>query len=574
MSAQKSVAVTKKKPPAEKLGSLDRLSSFTFRAFRGPSTSLARKMPGMRDAIMKSNLRLTPEALVSLAIFGTVIAAVAAAAVIVVGVLLHLLLLLVVAVAPPLVLIMALNSPKMSQSSRSYALENELPFVMGFMQVLAGSGVSVISAMKKISNLTNIFPAASKEAKRILVDVEVFGMDPISALTTAAKTNPNKTFTEFLYGYTTILKTGGDVANYMFIKMREMFDRKNAKMKRTADTIGTLAEAYVTVTSVLGISLFMLYEVQAVVSHNDAGLQSIFLFAFLIVPLISVVFLWLLDGLQSKQPFVDTRTFKVFAGSALAGVVIFFIPVPIKLFMHVGLSLIAMVLPPAILAIKYSREKASIEGSLPDFIRDVSEGRKIGLSPESSIEQLSTKNYGLLSKPVTKMGSQLSWGLPLEKVVSSFVGQVHSWLAKVVGVLMLEVVDAGGGVVQSFSDLADFTRKIEDFETDMKASLKPYVMVIYMAGLMLVVTTFLMVYLMTQPALGSVSPGSPGSPTVSATTIEELLVATIFESWVVGFVAGKMGTGTVSSGFVHACILVAMAVAAILVSGLFIHIPM
>ncbi|MEM0075745.1 MAG: type II secretion system F family protein, partial [Conexivisphaerales archaeon] len=210
---------------------------------------------------------------------------------------------------------------------------------------------------------------------------------------------------------------------------------------------------------------------------------------------------------------------------------------------------------------------------LPDFIRDVAEGRKIGLSPEMSIEQLVNKGYGLLSSPVRKMGSQLSWGLSLDKVMKSFVNQVNSWLAKVVGTLMLEVVDAGGGMVQSFSELADFTRKVQEFENDLKASLRPYIMVIYMAGLMIVITTFLMVYLMTQPAISSYGASSLGGA-VSPTVIEELLVATIFESWVVGFVAGKMGSGSLANGFIHAFILVIAGALTIILSGFFIHIPL
>ncbi|MEM3186091.1 MAG: type II secretion system F family protein [Conexivisphaerales archaeon] len=562
-----------KKRQKEERDSLDAISTTAYRIFRGPATSIAKKMPSMREELLKSNMRLTPEALISLALFLTMITGIISAVLVILALLLRFLYLFMAVVIPPIVFIVLVMSPKMSQSSRAYALENELPYVMGFMQVLAGGGVSPIIALKRISGMSKVFPAASKEAKRILIDIEVFGKDPITALTNAARTNPNRDFAEFLYGYATILKTGGDVGNYVHIKMRELFDKRNMKLKRSADTIGTLAESYVTVTSVLGISLFMLYEVQSVISHNQAGLQSIFLFAFVIVPLISAVFIWLLDSMQPKQPYIDYRPFKAFAVSGVIGAALFLIPLPLKLYLHVSIALAAMVSYPAILSMKYARERTSIENALPDFIRDVAEGRKIGLSPEMSIEQLVNKGYGLLSSPVRKMGSQLSWGLSLDKVMKSFVNQVNSWLAKVVGTLMLEVVDAGGGMVQSFSELADFTRKVQEFENDLKASLRPYIMVIYMAGLMIVITTFLMVYLMTQPAISSYGASSLGGA-VSPTVIEELLVATIFESWVVGFVAGKMGSGSLANGFIHAFILVIAGALTIILSGFFIHIPL
>ena len=97
---------------------------------------------------------------------------------------------------------------------------------------------------------------------------------------------------------------------------------------------------------------------------------------------------------------------------------------------------------------------------LPDFIKDVSEGRKIGLPPEESIERLGDRNYRQLTPFVVKMGAQLSWGIQLGKVISSFARDVKSWIAKAVGTLMLEVVEIGGGTTRGFTEMADFTRKI------------------------------------------------------------------------------------------------------------------
>jgi len=85
----------------------------------------------------------------------------------------HLLFLALAFIASPIVFLLASNAPKFSQSSRSYALDNELPFVIGYMNVLAGGGVSPVGTLKRISKMTKLFPAAAKGAKRILVDVEV-----------------------------------------------------------------------------------------------------------------------------------------------------------------------------------------------------------------------------------------------------------------------------------------------------------------------------------------------------------------------------------------------------------------
>jgi flagellar protein FlaJ len=551
---------------------LDRLSAFSYRIFGKAARRMARSFPSLRDEIQKSNLRLTPEAMLSVTLLATVISVAAAAAMIVIAFVTHLLFLALAFVAPPIVFLLSFNAPKLSQSSRSYALDNELPFVIGYMNVLAGGGVSPISTLKRISQMSKLFPAAAREAKRILVDVEVFGIDPITALEKAAKFNPNRNFAEFLYGYTTVLKTGGDFVNYLSIKLKEIFDQRESKVKRSSETIGTLAEAYMTVTALLGITLFVLYEVEAILTHSSGGIQSLFVYAFVAVPLLSVIFLWILDGTQIKQPYVDMRPYKAFAISAPIGGVLFLLPLPLTLTLHVSLALATMVAAPSVLSIRYGRERRGMEKALPDFIRDMAEGRKIGLPPESTLEQLASKNYGRLSKHVRKMGSQISWGVALRKVVNTFTTEVHSWITRAVGTLMMEVIDVGGGTVKSFSDMADFTRKVNDLEDEKTSMLRPYIFVIYMSGIMVVVTTFLMAYLLVQAS--SIGPaGFTAFPALDKNTVDLLFVSAVFQGWVVGFVAGKMGEGSVASGFKHSLILVVVSIATIYLGSIFIKLP-
>jgi len=570
-TTQEAVAKVRLKNGKE-LTLLDRLSGFSVKVFGRPARRVARSIPLLRDEILKSNLRTTPEALVSLSFLVLAIASIATAATIAFAIAFDMLFLLLVAVAPPTAFLLTMNAPRISQSSRSYALENELPFMIGYMEVLAGGGVSPISTLRRVANMDRLLPASSKEAKLILIDIDVFGFDPITALEKAAKNNPNKPFAEFLYGYTTVLKTGGDAQTYVNNKLKEIMDARSQKIRRTSDTIGTLAEAYITVTAILGISLFTLYQVQAILAHSSAGVSNLLEFAFIVVPLLSVIFVWLLDGLGTKQPFMDYRPYKLFGVFLPVGGAIYLAPLPLSQAVHVSLALMATVLVPAIFAIRYSRERHGLEAKLPDFIRDVAEGRKIGLAPEASIEGLSSAKYGRLSKPVHNMGAQLSWGLSLQKVITTFIQGVNSWLTKVVGALMLEVVDVGGGTVRSFSEMADFTRKINDLESEKRSMLRPYIFVIYMAGIMVVMTTFLMVYFLSET---SALPGNfrVVSP-IDTETVEILLVAAVFESWVVGLVAGKMGEGSLADGFKHSLILVLVSLITIYVAASVIKLPL
>ena len=567
----------RKSKDSSKLSLFDRMTSTAYKIFGTQGKKIAASSPEMRDQILKSNLRITPEGLVSLALFSTVLSLVAVAVCVILGLVLHIVFLYLVALAPPIVFVLIWNLPKASQSSRAEGIENELPMLIGFLGVLSGGGVSPVSTLRRISGMSKVFPASAKEAKRILVDIEVFGVDPITAFENAATHMPNKSFAEFLYGYTTVLKVGGDVKGYVNNKLKETLDGRSSKVRRITDSVGTLAEAYLTVTAVMGITLFSLYQLEGVVSHNSSGLQSLYIFSYLVVPAISALFIFIIDGTQPKQPYFNKRPYFVFIACIPIGVILFLTPLPLQLSLHAGLALASINIIPSVVAFRQSRERDGLEKALPDFIRDVAEGRKIGLSPEGSIEQLASKNYGRLSKSIKTMGSQISWGLPIIKVIKTFADSVDSWITMAIGTLMVEVVDVGGGTVGSFSQMADFTRKVNELESDKRSALKSYIFVVYMAGIMLVLTTFMMVYFLSTPikfagAAGAAAAAAPGL-TIDPATVQLLLTASIFDGWVIGLVAGKMGGGSVADGFKHSLALVIVGALMVASSGLILGHP-
>ncbi|HXW95769.1 MAG TPA: type II secretion system F family protein [Nitrososphaerales archaeon] len=549
----------------------DSLTRLSFRIFSRPATYISRSIPLLRDAILKSNLRITPEGLVSLALFFTTISGGLAAVGIYIGFgVFHVPYFLSLLAVVPLVFVIVINLPKVSASSRASAINIELPFVVGYISVLAGGGVSPLATLRRIASM-KLFPASAREARRVLVEVDVFGQDPISAIESIARWNPSRPFSEFLFGYTAILKSGGNFMAYVQSKLRDIMQSKAAAVKRSADTTGTMAEAYLTVTVILGMVLYTLYMVQTLISHDLSGLTNLYFFAFIIVPLISAAFIWLIDAVQPKWPYVDYRPYRYFMFTIPAAAIFFFLPLGLHLYLKTSITLIMAMSLPAIQTSRYSRERSSLEKELPEFIRDVAEGRKTGLSPEVAIERLGGRHYGILSPHVKKMGAQLSWGVSLSTVVSTFTAAVGSWITKAIGVLLIEVVDVGGGTIRSFSDMAEFTRDINEMEGERRAALRPFVYITYVAGVMVIITTFILVYLLNAPAISGI--GASSVPQVDPNTIDLLLTTAVFDSFIIGIVAGKMGESGVSDGFKHSIFLVIASLIAIAVARQFINIP-
>src|SRR5438034_3697883 len=143
-SAPKKTRPAKERGPS--LGRFDRFTGFAFKLFGKQGKRLAASRPRLGAEIMKSNIRVTPEGLLSVVLLCTAISTLIGIALLAVAMVTGFVYLAFGTLAPPLVFLTAWNAPKISQSGRAAALENEYPFMIGFMEVLAGGGVSPIHA--------------------------------------------------------------------------------------------------------------------------------------------------------------------------------------------------------------------------------------------------------------------------------------------------------------------------------------------------------------------------------------------------------------------------------------------
>jgi flagellar protein FlaJ len=558
------------------------MATFAFRHFGGVSQRLLRFMPDAQSLFIKSGLNYTPEVFISLVILSSLITLPISGLILFLVIANHRLIVLFPLILLPLIVFgFGLLYPRTAASSRASALDNELPFVVGYVAVLASGGISPIMTLKRLANV-KLYPKAAIEAKRILMDIDVFALDPISALERAARYNPNKVFADFFGGYTSVLKTGGDVIDYMQNKIRDVFAYRALKVRSAADTIGTFAESYISIAVILGIGLFVLFAVQTILGSaaggsGAGGIQKILLLTTVFNPIVAATFIFITHSTQPKEPFNYYKPYIYFGAGLVAIPIILLLPPLIHLSVpfvyRLAAALAVSVIPGAVVNIMDSRAKRSVERLLPSFIRDIAEVRKTGLAPEKSIEELSTRNYGGLTSIVRTMASQISWGVPLRQVISNIIAQTRSWITQTTMFLLSEVIDVGGGTPEMLGNLADFVERIFQIEQDKRNQLRPYVFIPYFGAIMIVVTTVLMVYFLTSPIVsgGGFNPFASSLSNISSVT-NTMLAGAVFTSWIMGFVSGKMGEGSVAAGLKHAALLAAISGLVIYVATIFFHI--
>ena len=232
---------------------------------------------------------------------------------------------------------------------------------------------------------------------------------------------------------------------------------------------------------------------------------------------------------------------------------------------YVIFGLISLMLPYGLYGRRRDQLRSRVEAKFPDFLRDLAEYWKGGLSMTVAIQTLAKGEYGNLNEDVNKMAAQISWGISFGEVLDMFTERVTSPIVTR-AVRMVDEANRAGGRISDILLAASFdAREIKALETERRQEVGSYVTVIYASyfvylGIILVLAqTFIPAIVDSAAATGSTGSMSIGNLTIRE--MNEVWISTIFlYSLVVqgignGLAAGFMANGRLWSAFNRASFL-------------------
>jgi flagellar protein FlaJ len=486
---------------------------------------------------------------------------------------------------PFYVMVGFLLAPMSKASDRAAGLEREMPFAAAYISVMASGGIAPYNSFKRLSEV-ELMPAMRSEAREIIKDVEIFGIDPLTALEIAAKKNPLDIFKDFLSGYASTVIIGGDIGHFLERKAEDIFKMRALRVKAAAERLGMLLETFIIVMVLMSLCFYILFSVESIYSIGLSSFSGMLLYTYLFTPMLSLVFIYLAHGMQPKTPVVEMRPYKVFGVCSVIAIVIFLLLTDFVGYVHVpffsslqtivdlpvaiAIALFVATAPAAIVHTKLVRERTSMEQGINSFLRDLTEVRKTGLSPERCIESLVKRDYGAFSKELRKISSEISWGIPVKKVIMDFLKRTRSWMTQIVMFLLVETIDVGGGTIAMIESLSRFNNLTQEVEKEKKMAVRPYIMLPYFAAILLVATTTMLIGFTSSGFTAGV-PGQAAQKESFGPMITTFVTSGIFHSYLIGVVAGKISEESIGAGFKHAAILVVIAVVAAKVIPTVIH---
>jgi flagellar protein FlaJ len=266
------------------------------------------------------------------------------------------------------------------------------------------------------------------------------------------------------------------------------------------------------------------------------------------------------------------------------------IPLFVNMFI---VSMLIMVGPYSIYKFIRLKKIKSYENELPNFLRDLSESVRADLSLIQAIQSAAKSDYGMLSSEIQKMSNQLSWNVPLEKVLKNFAARVADSKMINRSILIIEQSSkSGGNIEDTLEALAGNIESIRETQQEKAVLLNQQVMMMYaiffiFLGITIALIKFLIPLLQSQQPIGSfgVNSFNPnpcyacinsdnaacvgcnafstiavsfslGDPQEAASYYKALFLAMILiQGFFSGLIAGQIGSDSMVVGIKHSMIM-------------------
>ncbi|MCX6815515.1 MAG: type II secretion system F family protein [Candidatus Aenigmarchaeota archaeon] len=172
------------------------------------------------------------------------------------------------------------------------------------------------------------------------------------------------------------------------------------------------------------------------------------------------------------------------------------------------IGIIVLTVPYSVYRFFQFKKIRSYERDLPKFLRDIAEAQRAGLTLVQAIRASAKSEYGVLTNEIRKIEKQLSWNVPLEKVLKKFTERMSDSKIIVRSFMLIDQANKSGGNVEDAMDsLATQIESLRDVQEEKSAMLNQQVVMMYaiffiFMGITMSLIKFLIPLLQTQGLSG------------------------------------------------------------------------
>ncbi len=206
---------------------------------------------------------------------------------------------IIAVVVPVMAKVVMDSAPGSRAKARGVAIDRRISSAMSFVSAMASADVNIDTIFKELAK-QKLYGEVAEEAAWITRDTELLGVDILTAIKEGAQRTPSKRFQDFLQGVVTTATSGGQLKPYFLLKADQYEKENKLDLLKRVETMGLMAETFVTVVVAFPLFLIIMIAIFAVVGSGGANML-IFLDAIVfMIPAMQAMFIFVMLAMAKE----------------------------------------------------------------------------------------------------------------------------------------------------------------------------------------------------------------------------------------------------------------------------------
>jgi len=188
--------------------------------------------------------------------------------------------------------------PGVKAGERRRNIDATLPYAINYVTAMSSAGITPDEVFRLLGQ-SKIYGESAVEARYVARETDFFGKDLLEALRTVSQATPSERMREFMQGAVASISSGSNLTEYFRTKAHQYTLENNQQQKMFLETLGLIAESYVTAMVAGMLFLIILQSVMTILS-GDANPFFLYIIIYLIVPFGSVMFVILISSMTPE----------------------------------------------------------------------------------------------------------------------------------------------------------------------------------------------------------------------------------------------------------------------------------
>ena len=195
-----------------------------------------------------------------------------------------LLMLIVSSVVPFGIAIYYISLPTAMAKSRGKKIDKYLPYATNFINTMSVAGISPAEIFEALSKI-DLYDEVQKESKKITTEINMMGIDTITALNNAIKISPSDKFKEFIQGILSVIQSGSELGPYFERCVDKYMQQDLLDRKKNLESLAVMAESFVVTVIAFPLFLVIIISIMGLTSSGGISFPFLYIIALMILPM-------------------------------------------------------------------------------------------------------------------------------------------------------------------------------------------------------------------------------------------------------------------------------------------------